>query len=256
MNPPLSVLVVDDERPARARVIRFLSEDARFKVVGEAQDGVEALEQFENVAPDIVVLDIQMPGLDGFEVLAALGEDASCAVVFSTAFDAHALRAFEAHAVDYLLKPYPKERLEKAMDKAFAQCVHASRAERAESLRGLAPRLAGPPRLTIKTVHGPWVVIPAADILGLRSDGKYTRIRAHSGEYVARAPIRDVAKRLEGSVAQIHRSEYVSLSAVRRVEPWTHGDAILVLADESTSVLTRTYREAFFEQLTLRTGGL
>ncbi|RKG90757.1 response regulator, partial [Corallococcus sp. CA053C] len=99
------VLVVDDEAPARAKVRRLLTADARFTAVGEATDGTEALARIEALRPDLVVLDVQMPGLTGFEVLEALGPEACPAVIFSTAYERFALQAFEAHAADYLLKP-------------------------------------------------------------------------------------------------------------------------------------------------------
>jgi two-component system LytT family response regulator len=241
------VLVVDDERPARAKILRLLRDDARFTVVGEARNGIDALAQIEALRPDVVILDIQMPGLSGFEILDALGEAADFVVVFSTAYDAHALRAFDAHAVDYLLKPYDAARFRKAMDKACAQrqaavAADAGGARAALALAGIGSERA---RLTVKTVEGPWVSLAIGEILRVSAANKHTNIFTRGGSHLVRLPLRDVAARLDDRFVRAHRSEIVNVHAVVRLEPWDHGDALLVLDDASTLVLTRTFRRPF-----------
>ena len=250
---PLRVLVVDDEAPARAKVKRLLAEDARFQLAGEASDGHEALSLVEAMRPDLLVLDIQMPGLTGFEVLEALGPEACPKVVFSTAYDAFALKAFDAHAVDYLLKPYDAERFGKALDKAHAQLAGArSDAERLEALlSGVArARSAERPleRLVVK-VGEAWVPLRLDTVLRLSAEDKYVRLHTQTGEHLVRQSLRVLEGRLDPArFVRVHRGDIVNLDAVARLEPWTHGDGILVLKDGGTVVLSRTYRQAFVER--------
>jgi two-component system LytT family response regulator len=244
----LRVLVVDDEKPARMNVARLLAEDVRFEVVGEAGDGIDALAQIERLTPDLVVLDIQMPGLNGFEVLHALGSENPFAVVFSTAHDEYALRAFDAHAVDYLLKPYRAERFRRALDKAVASLGSRTHGRALHDLASTA--LAHErPWLAFKSQSGPWVKVLLDEILWMAAHRKHTQIVLRLEEHVVRASLREVELKLDARFARAHRSEIVNLRAVRRVEPWTHGDAILVLEGGTTRVLTRTYRKEFLARL-------
>jgi two-component system LytT family response regulator len=245
------VLVVDDERPARAKVKRLLRADDRFERVGEASTGSEALRELERLRPNVVILDVQMPGLDGFEVLDALGPTPNLVVIFSTAHDEHALRAFDAHAVDYLLKPYDGERFRRALDKAHAQLV-AKRYENGE-LAGLASR--GVQRLVVKTDEG-WVPLAFETILRISAAGKYVHVVTTEKRHLVRQSLRAIAARLDPTrFVRVHRSEIVNLAAVVRLDPWEHGDGILVLSDGATVVLTRTHRQSFLERFGPRGGG-
>ena len=244
-----SVLVVDDEAPARAKVKRLLADDARFVLAGEAADGTEALERMGAPRPDLLVLDVQMPGLTGFEVLEALGPEDAPAVIFSTAYDAFALKAFEAHAVDYLLKPYDAGRFGKALDKAHALLIGGGKD--AEKLQALLedPSRAGPvrplERLVVK-VGEAWVPLRLDSVWRLSSEDKYVRLHTDGGEHLVRQSLRALESRLDPArFVRVHRSDIVNLDAVARLEPWTHGDGILVLKNGATVVLSRTWREAF-----------
>lgn len=248
----LRVLVVDDEAPARAKVKRLLADDARFECVGEAEDGTEALARIESLRPDLVVLDVQMPGLTGFEVLEALGPEACPAVIFSTAYDRFALQAFESHAVDYLLKPYDGARFRKALDKAHALRVGGQpEAERMRALLdGVARARPERPleRLVVK-VGEAWVPLRLDRVWRLSSEDKYVRLHTDQGEHLVRQTLRALEERLDPArFVRVHRGDLVNLEAVSRLEPWTHGDGILVLKDGTTVVLSRTYREAFLRQ--------
>ena len=248
---PYDVLVVDDEAPARAKVKRLLAADPRFRLAGEAKDGHEALAQVQALRPDLLLLDIQMPGLTGFEVLEALGPDTCPQVVFSTAYDAFALRAFEAHAVDYLLKPYDAERFTRALDKAWAQ-LQAGRPD-AQLLRTLLEGLHGrgqPPleRLLVKQRES-WEPISLERVSRLRAEDKYVRLYTDAGEHLVRHTLKALEERLDPRrFVRVHRSDLVNLDAVVRLEPWSHGDALLVLRDGSSVVLSRTHREAFLQR--------
>lgn len=243
----LSVLVAEDELLSRAKLVRLLREDPRFSVVGEAQDGIEAVEAIERLRPDVVVLDVQMPGLNGFEVLDASNER-DFVVVFSTAHDEHALRAFESHAVDYLLKPYAARRFRAALDKAFALRTAGAPRFPSAVVKAALPEVRE--RITLKTADGPWITARTADILRISAANKHTCIVTRGGSHLVRQPLREVAARLPSSFVRDHRSEVVNVDAVRRVEPWAHGDALVVLEDDSSVVLTRTFRKNFLERYT------
>ena len=244
---PLGVLVADDERPARAKVVRLLRHDSRFVLAGEARDGIETLAQLAALQPALLIVDVQMPGLDGFEVLRSCAERFDGSVIFSTAYEAHALRAFEAHAADYLLKPYDAPRFQKALDKAYALQAAALHAR----ARCVAPPAAAPTAqqtLSIKTIEGVWLTIAYDEILRVSAANKYTCIVQRDGQQLVRLPLRDLAARLDERFVRTHRGELVNLHKVVRCEPATHGDALLVLDDDSRLVLTRTHRRAFLRR--------
>ena len=246
------VLVVDDEAPARAKVKRLLADDPRFLLAGEAADGPEALARIGALRPDLLVLDVQMPGLTGFEVLEALGPEDAPAVIFSTAYDAFALKAFEAHAVDYLLKPYDAGRFGKALDKAHALLMGGqSGAGRLQALlEDLSRATPARPleRLVVK-VGEAWVPLRLDTVWRLSSEDKYVRLYTDQGEHLVRQSLRALEARLDPSrFVRVHRGDIVSLEAVARLEPWTHGDGILVLKNGTSVVLSRTWREAFLQR--------
>lgn len=239
------VLIVDDEAPARTKLRRLLGGDARFELAGEAADGAEAVAQVERLRPDLLILDIQMPGLTGFDVIEALGADRCPKVVFSTAFDRYAIAAFEAAAIDYLLKPYAAARFRQALDRAHAQLA-GGRGD-AEGLRGL---VAGRPleRLLVRSGDA-WLPLRLDRVTRLRAEDKYVRVYGEAGEHLVRQSLTVLASRVDPvRFVRVHRSEIVALDAVVRMEPWTHGDALLVLADGNSVVLSRNYREQFLER--------
>lgn len=247
MAEPLPVLVVDDEAPARAKVLRLLAQDPRFRAAGEAGDGAEALEQVRACQPALLILDVQMPGLDGFDVLQQL-DPPRPQVIFATAFDQHALAAFEASAVDYLLKPFDGPRFQAALDRAWA-LLQAGRPEPAgldRLLEGLARRPLE--RLLVKDGDR-WIPLPLRAVRRLSAEGKLVRVHSDQGEHLLRRSLQDLASRLDPRrFVQVHRGEVVALDAIAHLEPWDHGDALLVLKAGGHVVLSRTYRKAFLER--------
>jgi two-component system LytT family response regulator len=238
----IRVLIVDDEAPARAKLVRMLAADPRFVVAGEAADGLQAVSAIEALAPALVILDVQIPGLTGFEVLDAIGTEACPHIIFSTAYDQYAIAAFDAAAIDYLLKPYDAARFARALDRAFERLGDRT------AVQTLATQLRPMERLLVKR-EGVLVPIRLADVHRLTAEDKYVRLHASDGEHVVRQPLRALEARLDPArFVRVHRSEIVALDAVTKLEPWTHGDALLVLVDGSTVVLSRTYREAFLER--------
>lgn len=245
MAEPLRVLVVDDEAPARSKLKRMLAADARCIQVGEAADGLDAVAKTRNLRPDLLILDIQMPGLTGFEVLEALTTPLP-QIIFSTAFDQYAMDAFEAAAVDYLLKPYDEARLKRALDRA----INLQGAGQGGDVKALMHRAAQIPleRLLVEGDKG-LEALPLRAIFRLEADGKLVRVHTEKGVFELRRALKDLEARLPGHrFVRIHRGTLVALEAVVRLEPWDHGDGLLILRDGSHCVLSRTYRATFLEQ--------
>ena len=245
MAEPMRVLVVDDEAPARSKIRRLLAADRRFTVAGEAADGSAAVAQVQALRPDLMILDIQMPGLTGFEVLETL-EPPMPQVIFSTAFDRFALDAFEASAVDYLLKPYDSARFTKALDRACA--LHG--AGKGGELKALLARVAKAPleRLLVK-VEDRWIPVPMRVIRRISADGKQVKVHSDLGVHSMRTSLVELERRLDPRrFVRVHRGEIVALGFVEHLEPWDHGDGLLVLKDGSKVVLSRTYRAAFVDR--------
>ena len=241
------VLIVDDEAPARAKVKRFLAKDPRFEAAGEARDGLEGLTQVRTLDPALLILDIQRPGLSGFEVLEQL-EPPRPQVVFATAFDQHALAAFEAHAVDYLLKPFDAPRFQAALDRAWA-LLQTGKGE-PPAVKALLAGLAKRPleRLVVK-VDDRWFPLPLRAVRRLSAEGKQVRVYAGADEHLVRRTLQELESRLDPRrFVRVHRSEIIALDAVAHLEPWDHGDALLVLKEGGKVVLSRTYRKAFLEK--------
>ena len=248
------MLVVDDEAPARAKVKRFLALDDRFVLAGEAADGLEALEAIETLRPELLLLDVQMPGLTGFEVLEALGAELCPPIIFSTAHDEFALRAFEHAAVDYLLKPYDAERFQRALGRAYERRTTPTPSFAPAPLERLLDETCKAPlrRLLVRTAEGR-TPIALDDVLRLSAENKYVRLYTAGGEHRVRQTLAEVEARLDpAQFARVHRGEIVRLSAVTKVEAASHGDALLVLANGNAVVLSRTYREAFLARFGAR----
>src|SRR5690606_14222565 len=212
MPEPVRVVIVDDEPPARAKLRRFLAADPRVAIVGEAGDGEEAVRVIEEQRPDVVFLDIRMPGLDGFDVLAALELDALPHVVFVTAYDEYAVRAFDVRALDYLLKPTDRERVRRALDRAV-EAVQRPRDEddlesrvrdALEELRGRA----GPLERFLVRQRGRMRLVRAADVDWIEAADNYVRLHVGAESLLARATLAEIEKRLDpAKFARVHRSD-------------------------------------------------
>jgi len=242
----VKALVVDDEAPARAKLVRLLRDDGRFELAGEARDGVRAVEAIETLHPDLVLLDVQMPGLTGFEVLRAIGVDACPKVIFTTAHDRFALDAFEAHAVDYLLKPFDAARFAIALDRATA-ILRGERGGDAVQLGAVLERCTPRylERLVVRRDDG-WVAVPLARVRRFEAADKHVRVYADGSPALVRESLGDLEQRLDAArFARVHRGDIVNLASVVRMDPLGHGDAVLELDDGTSVVLSRTYRESF-----------
>jgi two-component system LytT family response regulator len=227
-------IVVDDEALARERVVTLLREHPGVEVLTQCTGGRDAVAAILEQKPDLVFLDVQMPDLDGFEVLEAVGAERLPAVVFVTAFDEYALRAFEVHALDYLLKPIAPDRfrsaLTRALDTIGARRGSASDPRLIRLLEELAAR-DRPDRLVIKA-EGRIQFLRPAEIDWVEADGKYSRLHVGKDIHAVRQPLKQVAERLTPhGFVRIHRSAIVNLDRIRELEPWFHGEYVVLLKD-------------------------
>ncbi len=237
----IRALIVDDERLARARLVRLLRRREDVEIVGVACDGDEAVQMIAELRPDLVFLDVQMPGLSGFDVLDAVGLQSNGnrmpAVVFTTAFDQYALRAFEVHALDYLLKPFDEERLSASLDRAAAM-IRGSRAD--PGLRPFLEQMAPPERFVVRT-PGRIVFLPLAEVDWIEAAGNYVYVHAGRERHLIRGTLKAIESRFASSFARIHRSAIVNLERVRELAPRAHGDCEVVLRGGARLPVSRTF---------------
>jgi two-component system LytT family response regulator len=250
----MRALIVDDEAPARAKLRRLLAAERDVEVAGEASNGAAAVGAIRELAPDVVFLDIQMPRLDGFGVVRDIGVERMPRVVFVTAHDEHALRAFEVEAFDYLLKPVAPDR--------FARVVERLRRDLAREPADLAERLGrlldrmdrrgpAPQRLLVEDGDRQ-VFLDLADVDRIDAARNCVEIHARGRTYLLRTPIGQLAGRLDPAVfLRINRSQIVHLDRVRELQPWFHGEFRVVLRDGTTLTWTRRYRRDAQERFTV-----
>ena len=250
MTQRLQALIVDDEAVARRRIRRLLAAEEAIVVAGECADGAAALETIRRDSPDLVFLDVQMPERDGFAVVAGLDPHALPAIIFVTAFDQYALRAFDVHAIDYLLKPYSAERFRTAVHRARERIegrqVDARLASFAEALRGRPHYLS---RLPVKT-GGRIVLVDASSIDWIEAADNYVKLHVGSREYLHRETLANLERQLDPDrFARIHRSAIVQIDRIVELHPASHGDMDVVLRHGPTLTLSRMWREKLRGQL-------
>jgi two-component system LytT family response regulator len=236
----MRTLIVDDEAPARERLKRLLANLEGVEVIGEAKDGVQAVEMIEAQSPELVLLDIQMPGLDGFAVVEAL-EDPP-AIIFVTAFNQYAIRAFEVHALDYLLKPFSRERLAKAIH--HAQQAVAEGQDLSAQLRPLLESLAAEGRYQDRLAvrDGECIrVLDADEVDWMGIEDEQVMVHVGDQAYVIRRTLTELEARLDPKrFFRAHRSAIVNLDRVQKVIPWFKGSHILRLTTDAEVDLSRT----------------
>jgi len=238
-------LIVDDEPLARERLRGFLADDPTIEVVGEAGNGREAVGAILQLAPDLVFLDIQMPEMDGFEVIAALKDKVPPAVVFATAYDQFAVKAFEVHAVDYLLKPFDSERVNETLRRV---------ARRLKQGEANGPRLDGllaeiksrpdtPGRLLIKT-DKKMVLVPMDDIDWVEAADNYVVLHVGKESHIQRETLSAMETKLPSATfIRISRSTIVNINRIKELQPLFHGEYAVILKTGARLTLTRTYRD-------------
>jgi two-component system, LytTR family, response regulator len=244
----IRTLIVDDEPLARRRVRELLAKEADVEIVGEAADGPAAVALVRELTPDLLFLDIQMPELDGFGVLEQIGPRSIPALVFVTAFDRFALRAFEAHALDYLLKPYDDQRFAGTLERVREQLRHRDAGDLERRVRDLLSDVRGGTahleRLAVQSGSRS-ILIPVDEIDWLEAEGKYVRLHVREHAYL----IRDTLSRLESALdpaqfLRVHRSTIVNVQRIGEVEAFVRGEYILYLRNGTRLRSGRAYRSA------------
>lgn len=249
MPATIRTLIVDDEALARAKLRQFLAAEADVEIVGEAADGGHAMDLVLAHSPDLLFLDVQMPELDGFGVLAGLGDKCPPCVIFVTAHDDFALKAFEVHAIDYLLKPFDRERFSKALACARARLSPAgsTAGPQVASLAGLIADVvhqrpaAG--RIAIKS-DGRIVLLKVEEIDWIEAADNYAVLHVGKDNHVVRETMNSLEARLDpGQFLRINRSTIVSIDCIRDLEPLFHGEYSVRLKDGTKLTCSRSYRD-------------
>lgn len=250
---PIRAIIVDDEPLAREGVRLHLNGETDIEVVGEAGTGEEAVTLIETVRPDLLFLDVQMPGIDGFGVLDAIGPTHMPVTIFTTAYDEFALRAFDAHAIDYILKPYDAERFHMAIERARLQLTGRRKAtidERLDSLlEELRTRNQYLERLVVRA-GGRILILRVSEIDWIEAASNYVRLHAGGKEYLLRETMTALEAKLDPmEFVRIHRSTIVRVDRIRELEPLFQGDYVVVLEDTTRLTSSRGYRERLQELL-------
>lgn len=242
----LRTLVVDDEAPARRRLRTLLAGESNVVLVGECPDGPAAVDAIAVLRPDLLFLDVQMPEMNGFDVLRAVGANAVPALVFVTAYDQYALQAFDAHALDYLLKPFTNTRFREMLERARRWVAAHGEDRLHRRLEDLLSSTTRAPRARIPVRSGDRVtLLDPSEIEWLEGAGNYVRIHTAGQQHLVRQTLRSLGERLDpGSFLRIHHSRIVNVDRVRELRAWGHGEYVVILKDGTRLQSSRTYAEA------------
>jgi len=252
-SPSIRVLLVDDEPLAREMLREMLKDDPNVTIVGESCNGREALEAIRKETPDLIFLDVQMPEVGGFEVLAQLGKEKAPYVIFVTAYDQYAVRAFEVHALDYLLKPFDQERFDVSWQRAREQIMRERNGGTDQRILALLEELkAGNKyleRLVIKAA-GRIYFLETCEIDWIEAEGNYVSVHSGKKSHLLRETISSLESKLDPKkFVRIHRSSIVRLDRIQELQPWFHGEYRIILHDGTQLTLSRNHRENLQEAL-------
>ncbi|HTA41517.1 MAG TPA: LytTR family DNA-binding domain-containing protein [Bryobacteraceae bacterium] len=237
-------LIVDDERLSRERIRRLLAFEPECELIGECVNGAEAVRVLETERPDIVFLDVQMPEMDGFEVVRAI-EQTQPLIIFTSAYDEYALRAFEVHAFDYLLKPFDRRRFRESIQRA------RTRLEERSIVPERRPAVKTADRVAVRS-NGRVVFLKVSDIDWIEASDNYICLHVGKDTHVVRETMNELERRLDPALfIRVHRSAIVNLDRVKELQPWFRGDYRVVLNDGTELTLTKTHRERLESQLLL-----
>ena len=243
----LRVVIVDDEELARDRIHALLAGRDDVTIVGECADGASAVETIDRERPDLVFLDVQMPGMDGFDVLQHIDSARVPAVVFVTAHDGHAIRAFDIHALDFLLKPFDQPRFETALTRARQQIEQRRGAPVDPQLASLIEELRSerthPQRLVIKSggrVH----FLRTDEVDWVEASGNYVKIHTNGDAHLLRESMKNMEQRLDPrTFVRIHRSSIVNIDRIKELEPWFHGEYVVIMRDGTRLTASRVFSD-------------
>jgi len=249
----LRTVIVDDEPLARERLANLLSAEQDIEVVRQCRDGEEAVAAIDQLSPDLVFLDVQMPALNGFEVIEAVGPDKMPLVIFVTAYDQHALRAFQVRALDYLLKPFDRERFQEALQRARAHIQRDETGDLGRRLLALVKDLRRDQpktdRLVVKS-GGRLFFLRTDEIDWIEAAGNYVRLHVGTTSHLLRETMNSIEARLDPEkFFRIHRSRIVNMERIQEMQPWLNGEYAVVLRNGTRVTLSRGYREKLQERL-------
>jgi len=251
MRPPIRTLIVDDEPLARERLRTLLADEPGVEVVGECGDGCQAVVAIEELKPDLVFLDVEVPNLDGFRILESVGAERVPAIVFVTAYDHYALRAFDVRAADYILKPFGRERLQKAIAHAEERIARGKTQDLpgqiAALLEEMRPQKSYLKRIMVKS-GGRLYFLRTADVDWVEAAGNYVRLHVGSESHLLRETMNGIEGKLDPErFLRIHRSTIVNIERIKELQPWFHGDYVVILKDERQLTMSASYREKLDE---------
>src|SRR5690348_1780208 len=249
----IRTLVVDDEPLARERVVGFLSNEADIEIVGQCRDGEEAATSIMDLSPDLVFLDVQMPALNGFEVIEAVGPERMPLVIFVTAYDQHALKAFQVRALDYILKPFDRERFSEALQRARKQIERDETGDLGRRLLALVKDLRRDQprtdRLVVKSA-GRLFFLRTDEIDWVEAAGNYVRLHVGPASHLLRETMNAIEGRLDPEkFFRIHRSRIVNMERIQELQPWLNGEYAVLLRTGTRLTLSRGYREKLQDRL-------
>ncbi|HEX5875446.1 MAG TPA: LytTR family DNA-binding domain-containing protein [Pyrinomonadaceae bacterium] len=258
MSAKIKTLIIDDEPLARRNLRLLLEKDPQIEILEECRNGREAVKAINTLSPDLIFLDIQMPEMDGFDVLARVGPEQIQAIIFVTAFDQYALKAFDVHALDYLLKPFDDDRFFHALERAKSQ-IEAREIDRlSKRLLALLEQREGErnaskqdylTRLMIK-ISGRVVLLKVEEIDFIEADGNYAKLHVGRKAHLLRERMHDLETRLDpAKFVRIHRSVIVNLDRIKEMHPHFNGDYVVVLEDGRQLKLSRSRRENLEDRL-------
>jgi two-component system LytT family response regulator len=249
----IRALIVDDEPLARTRIKSLLAHDPSVDVIGECSDGHKAVNSINELTPDLVFLDVQMPAMDGFEVIKTIGAERMPTVIFVTAYDKYALKAFEVNALDYLLKPFDRSRFQKTVERAKAMISRLHYGDVNTQLLSLLGDLRReqetPDRFVVKS-GGRVVFLRVEEIDWMRTVGNYVHLHVGRDAHLMRETMTGMEAKLSPDrFMRIHRSTIVNLDRVKEVQPWAKGEYVVIMRDGTRLVMSRRYREQLNERL-------
>jgi len=249
---PIRTLIVDDEPLARKRIALLLESESDIKIVGQCGDGKSAARAIKSKAPDLVFLDIQLPEMDGFEIIESIPASRLPLIIFVTAYDQFALKAFKVHAVDYLLKPVDGELLAEALDHARDQVHFSDQGQRgrlAELLRDLDSHRGRTNRIVLKS-DGEVLCLKPSEIDWVESAGNYVCFHVGPNTHIFRETMNEVEQRLrEHNFLRIHRSAIVNFDRIKRLKPRLYGDYSVELRDGTKLTMSRGYRQVVLDKI-------
>lgn len=246
MNKKFNILIVDDEAPARSKIKSYIKNMNEAGTIHEASNGFEAVKLINEISPDLVFLDIQMPKANGFEVIDAIGIDEMPAVVFVTAYDEYAIEAFNVEAVDYLLKPFDEERFLRAFNRAKERINHSNTPDLKNLLSKFKPENEYIERIMVEKASK-YKFVNVDEIFFIAAQDKYVELNTGNERYLVRDTMTRMEERLNpDKFKRTHRSFIVNVDYIKEIQPWAHGDYVILMENGNKVKLARRFKKNIF----------